>query len=312
MRELKSLDLNLLVSLDALLRERSVTRAADRLGLSQPSLSAALAKLRRHFRDELLVRRGNQYEWTPLAVQLNERVTVALDGASRVFAVQPDFDPSTAVHQYTLLSSDYSLAVLGQVIAGLLAERAPRISVRWDQVTTAAVDDASSSLRAVDGLIVPRGFITAVPHQDLYVDEWVCVGAVDNPLVGDSLTFEDLGRLPWVLTFHDRTAYSAPAQQMRLLGIELNVQMVIHGYLAVPHLLVGSNRLALLQGHLARQVAGPGSGLRVLTLPFEPVALVSALWWHPMYERDPQHIWLRSLLAEAGTLLTAAQHHQID
>ena len=91
---LGSLDLNLLVSLDALLQQRSVTRAAEQLGLSQPALSASLARLRRHFDDPLLARVGNDYRLTPLAVQLKERTRVALNSAERVFAAQAEFDPA--------------------------------------------------------------------------------------------------------------------------------------------------------------------------------------------------------------------------
>src|SRR3954447_20955369 len=88
---LARLDLNLLVSLDALLQQRSVTRAAAQMGLSQPALSASLARLRRHFDDELLTRVGNEYRLTPLAVQLRELVRIAMTGVERVFTAQPEF-----------------------------------------------------------------------------------------------------------------------------------------------------------------------------------------------------------------------------
>ena len=87
---LARLDLNLLVALDALLQQRSVTRAAEQMGLSQPAVSAQLGRLRRHFHDDLLARAGNQYRLTPLAIQLKERVRVVLSGAERVFAAEPD------------------------------------------------------------------------------------------------------------------------------------------------------------------------------------------------------------------------------
>src|SRR6185437_14152535 len=92
---LASLDLNLLVTLDALLEHRSVSRAAQQVGLSQPAVSAQLARLRRHFGDDLLARQGNQYRLTPLAVQLRGRVRTAVTGVERVFTAQPDFDPTT-------------------------------------------------------------------------------------------------------------------------------------------------------------------------------------------------------------------------
>src|ERR1700733_13882015 len=96
-----SLDLNLLVSLDALLQQASVTRAANQMGLSQPALSASLARLRRHFDDELLTRVGNEYRLTPMALQLKELARVALSGVERVFTAQPAFDPASSTREFS-------------------------------------------------------------------------------------------------------------------------------------------------------------------------------------------------------------------
>lgn len=120
-RALLNLDLNLLVALDALLRERNVTRAAEQMGLSQPAVSAALSRLRRHFGDELLSRVGNRYELTPFATQLVVRTPPALAGVKRVFDTSPDFDPSAVEREFTLKGSDYAAAVLGPVVAELVA-----------------------------------------------------------------------------------------------------------------------------------------------------------------------------------------------
>ena len=99
---LASLDLNLLVSLDALLQQRSVTRAASQMGLSQPALSASLGRLRRHFGDELLTRVGNEYRLTPLAVQLRDLARLALTGVERVFTAQPAFDPASSTREFSM------------------------------------------------------------------------------------------------------------------------------------------------------------------------------------------------------------------
>ena len=96
------LDLNLLIALDALLTERSVTRAAERLRLSQPALSASLSRLRIHFGDPILARRGNTYELTPLALRLADHTTIALDAARRVFESQATWDPSESVRQFSI------------------------------------------------------------------------------------------------------------------------------------------------------------------------------------------------------------------
>src|SRR5215218_3914438 len=137
-----SLDLNLLVSLDALMQERSVTRAAARMGLSQPALSASLARLRRHFGDELLTRVGNEYRLTPLAVQLRELARLALSGVERVFTAQTEFDPASSRREFSLQVSDYVVAILGDTLAELLAEEAPNARLRFLANTPAAVDRA--------------------------------------------------------------------------------------------------------------------------------------------------------------------------
>src|SRR5215218_10519192 len=153
---LASLDLNLLVSLDALLQERSVTRAAARMGLSQPALSASLARLRRHFGDELLTRVGNEYRLSPLAAQLKELARLALSGVERVFTAQPEFDPASSRREFSLLVSDYIVAVLGDTIAELLAEEAPHARLRFIANTPAAVDRADQLLLSTDLLVLPH------------------------------------------------------------------------------------------------------------------------------------------------------------
>lgn len=125
-----NLDLNLIVSLDALLQERSVSKAAARLGLSQPALSASLARLRRHFDDDLLARVGNRYELTPLAAQLVDVTASAMAGVLRVFTSAAQFDPATATREFTVVLSDYATTVLGPALAELSAEQAPGVHLR--------------------------------------------------------------------------------------------------------------------------------------------------------------------------------------
>lgn len=300
--KVRNLDLNLLVSLEALLQERSVTHAATSLGLSQPALSAALARLRRHFRDDLLTRVGNRYELTPLAVQLKERATVAMTGVERVFQVEPDFDAATSTHEFTVCSSDFGLAVLGGPVSKALFAKAPGVTLRWHYLPTSSVDNAAEVLRGVDAFVLPHGFITGLPYADLFRDDWVCVVADDNAAVGEVLTIANLAELPWVLTFHAPTAFSPPARQMRQLGVEPHIQMVVESYLAIPSVVRGTDRIALLQAGLAAQFA-PLPGLRFMACPFDAVPLIEALWWHPMYDRDPEHTWLRDLIVTvAGDL----------
>jgi DNA-binding transcriptional LysR family regulator len=298
---LASLDLNLLVSLDALLQERSVTRAAARMGLSQPALSASLARLRRHFGDELLTRVGNEYRLTPLAVQLRDLARLALSGVERVFDAQTEFDPAKSVREFHLLVSDYAVAVLGTAIAQLLAEEAPHARLRLSANSPAAVDRAEQLLLSTDLLVLPHGFISDLSHQDLYRDEWVCIVARDNEAVGEELTVENLETLPWVVTFHGPTAATPASRQMRMRGIEPNVQVITENFLTVPGLVAGSGRIALLQRRLV-ELLPLDVGLRALDPPVEVGQLVEAMWWHPAFDDDPEHAYLRDLVVRATDL----------
>lgn len=295
----RNIDLNLLLPLQALLSERSVTRAADLLGLSQPAMSAALAKLRRHFGDELLVRAGNSYQLTPLAAQLVERISTAVAAADRVFSSEPDFDPAVSSREFVVLMSDYALSVLGPVVSAIFDREAPRARLYVQPTTRENVDAAHENLRTADLLVLPHGFVTDLPHQDLYSDEWMCLVSADNPDVGDHLGMEQLAAMPWVLTYHRGTAFTTAAHELRQQGVELNVRMVTESYALLPAVIAGTNRVALVQRQLGLQLSAAGQ-VRAVPCPFDAAPLIEAMWWHPMHENDAGHRWLRRCLTDAA------------
>lgn len=296
---LAKLDLNLVLALDALLEERSVTRAGRRIGLSQPAMSAALARLRRHFGDELLARTGNSYELTPLGAALRDRTAAACELLERVFASQPEFDASVEEREFTLLASDYAMAVFGSALARAVAEQAPGIRLTFRHVPRGIEENPAPILSTVDGVILPHGVITGFPAVDLYGDSWVCVVGEDNPEVGDALTLDDLGRLPWAV--YQRTHDAAAARQLSMLGIEPRVQVSTDSFHVLPALVVGTRRVVLLQRRLASTI-GEGTGVRIMECPFESV-LQEALWWHPVHTHDAGHLWLRETAASVGAAI---------
>ena len=299
---LTNLDLNLLVALDALLQNRSVTKAAAAMGLSQPALSASLAKLRRHFDDPLLSRRGNEYFLTPLAQQLRERTRTVLAGVERVFAAEPVFDPASSTRQITIIASDYSVAVLGTPLTELLEREAPGMRVHFSANTPSIIDDAEQALVGVDLILLPHGFVTDLPHSDLYEDRWVCLVAESNEEVGDELTNDQLTHLPWVMTFHSPTASTPAARRLRMAGVEPRVEVVTEHFLTVPALVAGSRRIAVLQERLARRLS-PESGVRIVRSAIDLGSLVEAMWWHPVNTRDAEHEYLRDVVRRAAEAL---------
>ena len=302
---LANLDLNLLVTLDALLEQRSVSKAAEQIGLSQPAVSAQLARLRRHFGDVLLARFGNQYRLTPLAIQLRSRVRTAVTGVERVFAAEPDFNPSSTSREFSLVMSDYGVAVLGPLLSAELAAISPAARLRFTPNTPQLVDNALSAMTGIDLLVMPHGFTDGLSHHDLYRDEWMCLVSADNPEVGEELTIDQLRSMPWVASYHGPTAATPASRQMRMLGIEPHIQVVTENFLTIPALVAGTPRVALLQRRLAEEIPKE-VGVRTLRCPFDVGPLVEAMWWHPMYDNDPEHRYLRDLMTRVAARLSTS------
>ncbi|MFD7608130.1 LysR family transcriptional regulator [Streptomyces mirabilis] len=293
------MDLNLLMALDALLRERSVSRAAQEMGVGQPAMSASLARLRRHFGDELLARAGNQYMLTPLAAELRERTWMALAGVERVFGMAREFDPLSSTREFSLMVSDYGEAVLATAVADRLARQAPQARVRLIGNVVQTLDQSDARMLSTDLVIMPHGLVTDLHSQDLYQDEWVCLVAAANEAVGQTLTVEHLQALPWVATFHSSVGTTHGMAELRLKGIEPYVQVVTDHFLTVPGHVAGSGRIALLQRKLVNLLPHR-EDLRVLPCPVETGPLTVAMWWHPVYDDDPVHAWFRGVVLDAA------------
>lgn len=301
---LSRLDLNLLISLDALLSEKSVTRAAERLHLSQPSLSASLSRLRIHFGDQLLARRGNSYDLTPLARRLAEHTATAIDAARRVFEMQTAWDPRTSSREFSIFGSDYGFATIGRLVARLAADEAPDVRFRFLLHNQAIVEDAGQRLRAADGMVLPHGYLHGLRHTDLWRDDWLVVAAADNPVATRGMTMSDLATMPWVFTYQTRSAFTPASRQLQELGVEPHVVAVVESFLALPHFIAGTDRLGLIQRGLAHAVDSHAAVV-LLEPPFEATPVLNALWWDPIHESDPEHAWLRELFARAGRMLGA-------
>ncbi|WP_105968103.1 LysR family transcriptional regulator [Streptomyces geranii] len=300
---LSGLDLNLVLSLRALLEERNVTRAGRRIGLSQPAMSAALARLRRHFDDELLSRVGGQYELTALGRALLDRTATACDLLERVFSSRADFMPGSEEHEFTLLASDYAVAVFGAELSRTVHAEAPGVRLHFQRTPPDVTEDTGTLLSTADGLLMPHGIIGDFPTVELFTDRWAFLVAETNDEVGDRLTMDDLARLPWVT--YQRT-YDAPAaRQLGMLGIEPHVEVSVDSFQVLPFMVAGTRRIALVQQRLAERI-GQVAPVRLMEPPYEAVPVQEALWWHPVHTYDAAHIWLRETAARVGAGLAAS------
>ena len=308
---LASLDLNLLVALRELVRERSVTRAAQRLGVTQPAASASLSRLRRHFADELLVRERGEYVLTPLGEQLAQQVEAVCAAAERLFAASDEFDQVTSDREFTLVMADYTIMVMGEALSQAVARAAPRVRLHIRLVRESLAAEYSDGIRFVDGMVAPPTNGFALPDTrstELFRDRWVCVLDRDNPVLdgGRALRVRDLAGLPWVAPYYrsesSGTASVPVTRQLAQLDLQPRIAVRVESYLAVPYFVTGTDRVALMQERLATRLA-TAANLRVLECAGEAEPIVECLWWHRQYEDDPAHAWLRRLVVDTAQRL---------
>ena len=181
---LANLDLNLLVALRELVRERSVTRAAERLGVTQPAASAALSRLRRHFGDELLIRDRGAYTLTALGAQLAEQVDAVCAAAELLFAASADFGPAISEREFTLVMADYTIVVMGEALSQAIARSAPRARLHIRLVRESLSTEYAEGIRFIDGMVAPPTHGFALPDTrsaELFRDRWVCLVDAGNP-----------------------------------------------------------------------------------------------------------------------------------
>jgi DNA-binding transcriptional LysR family regulator len=300
---LHGIDLNLLVALDALLAERNVTRAGHRLSLSQPAMSAALARLRRLLDDPLLVRSGRVLQPTPFADSLADPVRDILTRVEQALAHRWRFDPACDARTFAVVASDYATVILLRPLFERLADLAPQVRVAVAPFSP----EFEGELRRdeADLLVVPRevagGKLTDFPCQTLFTDRFVCAVWRDHPAVGKDITVEQLGALPY-LTYGAGSLSSFVDTQLDSLGITRQVEVTTQGFVIAPFLLRGTRFFAMVQERLGREVA-EAAGIRLLEPPVDLRPITEAMFWHPRHDSDPAHLWLRGQLADVAARL---------
>ncbi|WP_071000338.1 LysR family transcriptional regulator [Methylobacterium sp. C1] len=299
---LRSVDLNLLVILDALLAEQNVSRAGERLGLTQSATSAALSRLRLLFDDPLLTPVGRRMELTAKAESLIQPLRDALAAIEGALAHDRPFDPSADARTFSISASDYAILILLAPLVRVLSVESPNITIHLLPRTS----DAAGTLRTgkADIVIEPRALFgdTDYPNQKLFVDRWVC--AVDRQVGrSGSMSKEQFLKLPHLI-------YSiGPDKQLNTADMELvqagvtrRVEVTIESFLLAPFLIQGTNLVSLVLERAVRTLSGLES-IVIVEPPYPLNELEEMMYWHPRYTSDPAHVWLRQRIAAiAGSL----------
>ncbi|WP_353509344.1 LysR family transcriptional regulator [Intrasporangium sp.] len=295
--DLRRVDLNLLVAFDLLITEGSVSRAAARMSVGQPAMSAILGRLRKLFGDPLFIREGRGLVATPLTESLAEPVRDLLTHAEAVLSQGSQFDPATANRTFSVIANDYvTMTFLHPLLARLTSE-AP--GIRLHIFPTG--DDFADQLRRnlVDLLIVPREAMEVhadFPHHVLYRDRYLVAVDEDHPDVGDTITAEQFSTLPYLATSSGHLR-SLAEMQLDFLGVPRNVEITT-AFGVAPFLLKGTRLITLIHERLADQVRET-AGLKVMEPPIPRLQPITEIMlWTKRTDGDKAHQWLRQRLLD--------------
>jgi DNA-binding transcriptional LysR family regulator len=298
-------DLNLLVVFDVLLAERNVTHAAQRLGLSQPAVSNALARLREALGDQLLVRTAQGMVPTARALSIQSQLSDALGGIGSVINDDAAFDPATGRRAFVIAATDYvQFVLLGKLLARVRA-LAPGVSINvvspagqfpWHELGSGGVD-----------LVVGGARLRDVPHvlhrRLIFRDETVCIVRADHPYASEALTLQRYLELDHI----EALPIGGVGAADELLGVQghrRRVVMTVPNFLIAPFVVTQSDCCFTLAHRIARPLAAI-LPLRIRPLPYDLPEVTIGAFWHERVHHDPAHRWLRKLLVEAGAELDA-------
>lgn len=293
-----SVDLNLLVALQALLAERHVTRAAARMGLTQPAMSHALGRLRATLDDPLLVRSKSGLQLTPRAAGLVEPLDRLLAGAGELLAPPGPFDPRTSTRRFRIAASDYMEIVLMPALLERLGREAPGIDIvllRHAGHAMRQLDEGEADLSLVPAT---PGTETGIVAQRILSEKFVCVVRADHPLVGKRMTLERYLELAHVLVSPGGARGGLVDDALAKLGRSRRVAVVVPHFLVAPFLVERTDHVLTLAARIARSLA-PAVKLKALAPPSELdlPGFDVRLCWHERDHADPAHAWLRSRIA---------------
>jgi LysR family nod box-dependent transcriptional activator len=291
----KGLDLNLIVAFEALMSDRSVSRAAQRLNLSQPAMSNALARLRSYFGDELLIARNKRMYATPFAETLLPQVRQALETMEGVIATSRHFDPATTNRTFRIMTSDYIATSILFPIVTRLAVTAPGVRIELLLPSPRRIELLESG--GIDLLITLQEYVAPeLPSERLFEDEYRLVGRAGHPALSAETTLAAMLAYEHVhVAIGDERLPSFGDAYLDRMGIQRRVAMIAPNFGMLPSLLQDTDWLALIQGRLAAQMARNFPLMTVVPpLPIPP--LVEMAQYHVTRSNDPGLRWLIDLI----------------
>jgi DNA-binding transcriptional LysR family regulator len=290
-------DLNLLTPLVALLEERQVSRAATRVGLSQPAMSRALQRLRRLLDDPLLVRDPDGFRRSARAEDIYRQLTTVIPLLETLLAPE-DFDPLTSTQQVNVAGTDYAVHTYGNAIVQLVQSQSPDTPVRFHSWRHGGIDEQIRS-GAVDLGLYGGHASDDLRAEPLITEEFKCVVPRDHPLANrDLVTLDEYLGLHHVVVDVVDGGQPDVDYPLAALGTPRRAAITVPYHTAVLPMLPGTDLVATLPARLIREWVDTAQ-LRVLPAPAEIATMPYRMIWHPAFDTDRRHHWLRQCVREA-------------
>lgn len=297
---LAGMDLNLLLIFDAVMVERNVTRAARRIGLSQPAMSNALNRLRYHLKDDLFVRGADGMMPTPRALELAEPIRDILADLEEVLEAG-NFDPLTSDREVNIGCNDYVICTLVPRLAAYLSEHAPELRIRLYPTAGNTFDLLDS--REIDFGI---GAVVDIPDRfeslTLIEDSYQVVMRRDHPLAERKLDLQRYAAADHLLVSPRGDAHGFVDSELAKQGLTRNVRMTVNNFSSAPPILAASTMILTLPSRIA-EIHAPLHDLHVAPCPVPSTLDYSSAVavWHKKLASHPAHLWFRNALAEIAT-----------
>ena len=301
MTDLKRIDLNLLVVLDAVLNEMNLTRAGEIVGMSQPAVSGALARLRQQFDDELLERKGRKYQLTEVAKSLKPAVAEAMLEVRRTFELLPTFDPKTSTRIFYIGATDYFLAQITSPLLNLMKSEAPGVDIKFN------VLPHDPAMAEID--LLRRDVLVASPQiglpgkkQALFSDSFVVIARKGHPAVKKGkLTTEQLKNLPRVHL--DLGSKHQVDKLFADFAFDEDTEVVsVTEISLVPLMVSDTDLIGIVQEKLALQLLD-SMALQIVETDLPRTTFIESVHYHPTKSNDPAIAWLISMLRKAAEII---------
>lgn len=297
--DLRQVDLNLMVAFEALMEARSVSGAALRLGISQPAMSGALARLRALFDDALFVRSAQMMLPTARAVQLENQITLGLAQFRAALEPPTAFEPATSRRAFSVSGGDYATMVILPRLTAHLARTAPFVDLRFRFVEK----DAIVPLLDADELDLALGVFPRVPKrlrlQPLFAERFICIARRGHPGLQHGMTLDNFVKLPHVLVTERGDATGVVDEALATLGLERHIKLTVPHVLVIPSILPDSDMVASV-GARAGQMFARNAPLETYELPFTIAAWNLSMLWSRQKAGDLGLAWLRKTLVKIG------------